>query len=337
MKNNYPAEVILGCLDSTEISSEEREFIREESPAGVTLFGRNIPKNFTDLKVLLQDLQSLRSKGEPPFIVAIDQEGGRVRRIKEPFPNEGPARDLKLGKTESQSIDFINEYGKTLADSLLRLGVNVNFAPVVDCLTNSENHAIGDRSFSSCPYEVSKLAGAFQGGLHKGGIISCLKHFPGQGDANFDTHHKSAQITLSLDELEKRELIPFINLLPNSPMVMIAHCIYPQIDDAEASLSKVIMQDLLRGRLNYNGVIVTDDMTMGAIANKDCEWVDLIIKSIANGSDLVLVCKGLDLWKEATDALRSEAQTSKIFALRLEEAAHRVRALRSKIINYHLD
>ena len=332
--NDDASEVVLGSFEGETLTGHEIEFIKEEQPVGVTLFGRNIATNYQVIKDFLSDYQALNHSGKHPFLVAIDQEGGRVRRIKDPFPNEGPAYTLKDGKSEPQAKNFIFNYGSRVGEELSDLGININFAPVVDCFTNPDNHAIGDRCFSSSPEEVETYAGAFLYGMQKRGVLGCLKHFPGQGHANFDTHEKSASIDLSLDDLKNRELIPFQNLINDAPMVMIAHCFYPHLDSCEATLSSKIMNLLLRKKMGFQGVVVTDDMTMGAMVKKDTDWNELIIQSILNGSDLVLVCKGLDMWRHAIQSIRSEAKSSQVFRSRLSDAAMRVRELRAKIASY---
>ena len=158
------------------------------------------------------------------------QEGGRVRRLKEPFPNLGPALHISGGNDDKGSIEQIFNYGHCVGLRLKELGINVNFAPVLDCLSNPKNDAIGDRSFASSPNKVVSRAGAYLRGHQEAGIYGCLKHFPGQGDASHDTHLQSTAINASSLQLEQRELVPFVELLPEAELVMISHCIYPAIE-----------------------------------------------------------------------------------------------------------
>ncbi|NRA45572.1 MAG: beta-N-acetylhexosaminidase [Oligoflexales bacterium] len=331
MENDAP-QILLGSLQGKSVNEEERNFLRQEPTAGVTLFSRNLDSNDpAQVQELTREIQSLRPSNSPPLIIAIDQEGGRVSRLKKPFPNMGPALHICDGNDDPKSLDHIFQYGFSVGKSLKELGINVNFAPVVDCLSNPLNDAIGDRAFSEKPDKVTKRAGAFLGGLQQAGVFGCLKHFPGQGDANYDTHLQSAQIDVSIEQLEKRELTPFVKLLEEAPLVMISHCIYPSLDTKEASLSSVIMKELLREKLGFDGLVVSDDMTMGAITKSPTPWERLLIEAVTNGSDLALICNKLDAWEQAVSAFREESDSNPSFCLRVGQAAKRVRAFREKI------
>jgi beta-N-acetylhexosaminidase len=168
-------------------------------------------------------------------------------------------------------------------------------------------------------------------GMKSTGLLTCLKHFPGQGHADIDTHKGTAVVDVSEHELMKRELFPFVSLHKVAPMVMVSHCIYSHLDSQIASMSRVIMTELLREKVGFQGVIVTDDMTMGAIPSDTQSWKEAIVTSVAAGADLVLVCEGLDKWQIAIDALRIEASRSKSFDRRLNAAASRVSHMRQTI------
>jgi beta-N-acetylhexosaminidase len=172
---------------------------------------------------------------------------------------------------------------------------------------------------------------AFLQGLQQGGVLGCIKHFPGQGDAQVDTHKGSAVITCTADQLWKRELAPFHYCLAYAPMVMVAHCIYPAWDIREATRSLVIIEDLLRKKLGFTGVVVSDDMRMGAVATERDAWHSYLIESVLAGVDLLLVCKGLSHWESAIDTLEKEAIRSTAFRNRLEVAASRVGKLRERV------
>jgi beta-N-acetylhexosaminidase len=328
------ASVLSGSLAGLDITPDELRFLKRESPAGLTVFGRNIDQeNHQNLKELISRVQSCTQVGVPPMLISIDQEGGRVARLKGAFPNMGPAMNLAGGKSDQVATDEIRKCGEVLGRSLLDLGVNCNFAPVVDVLTRDENVAIGDRAFGRDPASVVIRAGAFLVGMNSTGILTCLKHFPGQGDAGVDTHLGTATVAVAKDLLTKREIFPFRSLMKNAPMIMVSHCIYPALDTVEASLSAKVMKGLLRGSMGYTGVIVSDDMMMGALPSDIGAWRQAMIDSIAAGADLLLVCKDLSRWQVALDALRGEASKSRAFDRRLSEAAGRVTRLRQKIGN----
>lgn len=324
--------LILAALEGKTLDGNEKRFIEAGYCSGVTLFKRNISTSFDKLSSLVSSLQSARPAPMPKLLVAIDQEGGRVARIGSPFPNLGPALELFDGRTDSESLVKLKEYGASVGESLLKLGINLNFAPVLDIHTNPENVAIGDRCFGRDSESVALRAEAFLRGMQKSAVYGCLKHFPGQGDADFDTHLQDATIALSNDELEKRELRPFTSLINDANFVMLSHCIYPALDPKNpASLSKTIIQNLLREKMGYSGIVVSDDFNMGAIPQDDKSWQDAIVASVAAGCDLILVCQNLDKCQLAYEAISEEAARSKSFEAIVQNAAARVMKIRESL------
>ncbi len=324
--------VLVGAIEGTVPTREEQDFFGRTAAAGLTLFGRNIVSDdHASLGRLTQTLQRLRPAGAPPLVIAIDQEGGRVRRLKEPFPNAGPALQLAGGSADSAALREISGYGQTVGMALRALGVNVNFAPVLDVLTEPTNLSIGDRAFGVEAVAAAARAGAFLHGQQSAGVMGCLKHFPGQGDARVDTHLGGAVVDLPLTVLHERELLPFKALLHDAPMVMISHGIYPQWDATQASRSPRIMQGLLREELGFKGVVVSDDMNMGAIPQDLAPWQEAIVDAVAAGADMILVCRHLERCQAAYEALVAAAARSPSFAKRLHEAAGRVTALRARL------
>lgn len=277
---------------------------------------------------MTDELQNLTPQGFPKQIVAIDQEGGRVRRIKGDFPNEGPARDLAGGAFDPDSLEIVEHYACSMGEQLKTLGVNVNFAPVVDVLTRESNTAIGDRAFGRDLKSVQLRSHAFLRGLQKSGLFGCLKHFPGQGDADSDTHFEQSAVKGSKEELFSREISAFEPLLSDARMVMISHCHYPALSAQQASLSREIVTDVLKGKLGFGGVVVSDDMLMKAIEQDEFLWVNRLIESIVAGVDLLLICRDLDRYKLALEGLRKEAAKSKEFDNRIQQAAKKVMNLR---------
>jgi beta-N-acetylhexosaminidase len=238
---------------------------------------------------------------------------------------------LEGGRTDSKALAGIKTYAKDLGKALLSLGINVNFAPVCDILTEPTNTAIGDRCFGTDLDSVEARARAFLEGLQEGGVLGCLKHFPGQGDAKADTHYHQAVIDADEETLMRREIAAFVDMLLLSPMVMISHCIYPALDDTQASLSAPIITGLLKKKLNYKGVVVSDDMIMAAVPQEEKIWQEKIVDSVAAGTDLILACKHLDRARLALEALRAKAKSSTAFRSRLEAAATQVRSLRKRL------
>ncbi len=322
--------VILAALEGLTLTTEEKACFQRQPPAGFTLFRRNLAPDYSSIAQLTKSLQSLDPKS--PLILAIDQEGGRVARLRAPFPNAGPALRLAGESLAAEALQEIANYGYIVGSTLLGLGMNVNFAPVLDILTREDNIAIGDRCFGRDPASVELRAGAFLQGMQAAGVWGCLKHFPGQGDAGADTHESGTRIDASRELLEEREIRPFVSLLQDCPMVMISHAVYPALDPARpASLSAPIMQGLLRETLAYDGLIVSDDMNMKAIDQARQPWCEALLAALAAGADLLLVCRELERYEWAVEAIEREAQKSPAFEARLHIAMGRVAALRSRL------
>jgi beta-N-acetylhexosaminidase len=332
MSPDQASAVILAALESTSLSNEEQKCFERLPPAGFTLFRRNLSPEFTKVRHLCTNLQSLIDAHTPPLMLAIDQEGGRVARLKQPFPDGGPAMLLAEGRVDTEALLSIENHGFIVGSALTGLGINVNFAPCVDVLTNEANVAIGDRCFGRSSEEVTKRAFAYMHGLQASGVLGCLKHFPGQGDAGADTHEHGTIIDADMDTLFNRELVPFLALMNECPMVMVSHAVYPALDPEQpASLSSKVMQGFLRDRLKYKGLIVTDDMNMKAIAQDRESWTAAVIASVAAGADLVLVCRELDRYRWAVEALTREAQRSFSFHRRMYESLKRLAGLRVRL------
>lgn len=323
--------VLLGAIEGRDLIPAERELFVNREFAGITLFTRNVPENYLLVADLVRDVAASRPVGTPPLLIAIDQEGGRVARIKAPFPDLGPAMHVAGGKDDTAALGEIRDGAKDIATRLRRLGINVDFAPVADVLTEPTNIAIGDRAWSADVGPASTRAKAFLDGLTAGGVLGCLKHFPGQGDAKVDTHAGRAVVDLPLATLKERELAPFRAMLRDVPMVMISHCIYPALDTLPASLSAKIMKGLLREEMGFDGVIVSDDMNMGALPQEEAAWREAIVEAVAAGADLVLVCRRLDRCIAAHEALTKAAAKSRPFRERLTDAATRVTKLRQRL------
>ena len=316
--------VLVTGIEGTSLTPAELAFFESEQVAGVTLFKWNMTGSFAELRQLVGTFSRTRRTGRNPYIVAIDQEGGRVARLKQPFPDFGPAQKLLDGRTDPEALQWISSYGFSVGAALRGFGINVDFAPVADILTNPSNTAIGDRVFGVTPEQVAARAGAFMDGLQAAGVAGSLKHFPGQGDAAVDTHAGAAVVRGSIEELNRRELVPFRELMGRCPMVMMAHVIYPDVCPNRASGSSKWITEILRGDMGYQGVIVSDDMNMGAVNQDSQSWKEALVESIVAGVDMLLVCRYLERFRIALEGLRAEAARSTAFAVRLEQAARRV-------------
>lgn len=323
-------QVLLAGLAGTSLTHAERETFKRLPCVGVTLFRRNLSADWSEVVNLNQNIQQVLGVSSPAMI-AIDQEGGRVARFKQPFPEFGPAFNLCEGAVDADAQSWIRRYGFAVGATLRGLGFNTNFAPVVDMNTNPRNPIIGNRAFGREVDTAVPRAQAFLQGMQAADVMGCLKHFPGQGDGGVDTHLGADRIDLGWQTLREREMAAFVPLLPQSPMVMMSHSYFPAVDAQPASLSKRWMQDILRGELGFQGLIVSDDMNMHAIAQDDAGWGEAIILAITHGADLILVCEHLARYEYAHEVITREASRNGRFAERLLDAARRTQSLRQKL------
>ncbi len=322
------AKIIIGAIDSSSLSESERTFISSYKPAGITLFRRNII-NTNQLKDLVTSICQLYRDDAPP-IISIDQEGGRVARLKgQPF-DIGPAMLLEQGSHSRDALTRISEVAFEQGQALRDLGINVNFAPVCDVLSTKETDCIGDRSFGVHPEVAGLRAQAYLQGLQQSGVYGCLKHFPGQGAAIADTHKSGTDIRKTFDELMAWDLGPFLKILPQAKMVMLSHCRYPLVDSQEVTHSRVWIQDLLQRRFNYAGLILSDDMTMGAMPSSSIAWLKAMKESVLSGVELLLVSSGFSAFEAATRGLSDLLNEDPLFAETAALAARKVDHFRNE-------
>jgi beta-N-acetylhexosaminidase len=327
------AGIIVAAIEGFSLNQDERRVFSRRSPAGVTLFRRNIPENYLEASELNHQIQSLAQSSNLPLIIAVDQEGGRVARLRGDFPNSGAALSLEQGEAGPGALSRIEDYGEKVGKALKDIGFNVNFAPVVDVLSEPKNKVIGDRVFGKEPQTVVSRAGAFLKGMQTAGILGCLKHFPGQGGGCVDTHLGRDIISTDMELLEARDIRPFKELMPLCPMVMISHSIFEAMDSKfPASLSRRVISDYLRGVMGYTGVIVSDDMNMGALPQERQQWLDALVTAVRSGADLLLICQHLDRFESAVERLILESEKDSEFKKRVSQAHQRVLQLRSRLV-----
>src|SRR3990167_4742128 len=256
-------QMIMIGLKGEELTKEEEQFLRNYSFGGFILFAHNLkePKQILSLCRSLWEIE----KDPPPFI-AIDQEGGRVHRLPAPFTNFPAA--AALGRTGNTDLAY--RFGLATARELAAVGINLNFAPVLDVHSNPDNPVIGDRSLSSDPRQVATLGWSVIEGLRDGGTIPCGKHFPGHGDTAQDSHLELPVVEKDVTSLQTVELPPFIHACRNQvESLMTAHVLSPSLDPAyPATLSHAIITKLLRQELGYGGVVFGDDFEMEAVRSE---------------------------------------------------------------------
>jgi beta-N-acetylhexosaminidase len=290
--------------------------------AGVILFRRNVG-SLSQVHALIADVRGAAGDGPPPF-VSVDQEGGRVERLKAPFPELPAMRTLAA----SGDADAVQTAGARVGRGLAALGFNLDFAPVLDVDSNPQNPIIGDRAFGRDPDSVVRLAGAFARGLETAGVLSCGKHFPGHGDTELDSHLDLPVVRHEEARLRAVEIAPFAALAAQVPTLMSAHVVYEALDPGvPATLSRRIATELLRDELGFRGVLFSDDLEMRAVADR-MPVEESAVCAVAAGCDVLLVCSDRDLADRAHAALCREAETSPTFRQRCEQAAERSQTAR---------
>ena len=269
--------------------------------AGVVLYQRN----FSSAQNLQKLTSQIREAAGRSVLIGIDQEGGTRFALREPFTAWPSAADLgRLGDPES-----VEQVARAMADELRTVGCNLNFAPMLDLHTNPESPVTKDRSFGADPNHVARLGAAFDRGLRAGGVLSCAKHFPGHGDAAVDPHLDLPVFAGNMKRLESAELVPFAAAISSGvPLMMTAHILLPQIDpENPASLSRTMLDGVLRRRMGFRGVILADDLGMGAIARQYGPG-EASLRTLRAGTDIAMLCHDWSAVAPAIAAVRTAKQ-----------------------------
>ena len=289
---------------------------------GVILFARNVaePEQLAALS------QALKQAAAGPLLLSIDQEGGRVQRLRSPHWTELPSM-RRLGELPGAEAESLaTAAGVLLARELSACGIDLDYAPVVDVDTNPANPVIADRSFSRDAQRVARLAVALARGLEGGGVASCCKHFPGHGDTAQDSHLTMPRLPHGLDRLRDVELVPFVAAArAGLASVMTAHVLFESLEALPATLSARAMK-LLRDEVGFDNCCISDDLEMKAVADT-YGVVDAAVRAIAAGVDSLLVCHTLELQHATIDALAEAVRKGSLPRERLQEAATRVEKL----------
>ncbi len=319
-------QMIMVGLAGEELSREEERVLRDYPFGGFILFSHNL-KEPTQILSLTRSLREISRKA-PPFI-AIDQEGGRIHRLPPPFTHFPPA--ALLGRRENADLAY--RFGQATARELSAVGINLNFAPVLDVHSNPDNPIIGDRSLNSDPRQVAALGWAIIQGLREGGIIPCGKHFPGHGDTSKDSHLELPTVEKNLETLRSVELPPFIHACRNqAESLMTAHVLYPSLDATyPATLSRTIIGKLLREEVSYQGVVFGDDLEMEAIS-KNYSPSDAVSRTVQAGVDVLMFCREIECAIEAFDFLCREVEKKGQLKARVEESNQRIATLKQRYL-----
>jgi len=328
-------------LPVTTLDRHWREFLREIRPGGVILFGRNVE---SAEQVALLNAQIRDAAGAGVFI-GIDQEGGlvdRLRDICEPSPSAKAVRDAGIAELSTR-------FGKLTARALRLLGFNMNFAPVLDLSGDNADNGLRARTFGVNPEMVSLLAGAYLDGLQAGQVIAVGKHFPGLGGSHVDSHRRLPVITKTWEEIFERDLVPFMDLMFHRPgerlrAVMVSHAAFPDVSEFlqswfrrsgdpatiqglhefPATISGNVTARLLRLILKFDGLVITDDMEMGAVV-QTLSVAEASLRAIEAGSDMVLICEQESNVVAARDEIARAVNEKRLSARALAAAARRTK------------
>jgi beta-N-acetylhexosaminidase len=279
---------IFGCAGPS-LSADERAFLRDADPLGFILFARNI-ETPAQVRRLTEDLRSCVARAEAP--VLIDQEGGRVARLRPPHWRKAPPARL-LGelyaRDQERGLEATGLNSRLLAADVASIGCDVDCLPVLDIAFPETHAVIGDRAYASQPEPVAALGRAAAEGLMAEGVMPVIKHMPGHGRATVDSHEALPRVTVSRDTLERTDFLPF-KLLSDLPWAMTAHVVYQAIDpDAALTVSTGGVKDIVRGHIGFDGLLLSDDLSMQALGGTLGERA---ARSLAAGCDIALHCNG---------------------------------------------
>jgi beta-N-acetylhexosaminidase len=319
-------QMLIVGVEGENFNGSMEKMIVNYHVGGFIFMGKSV-KNAGQLLKLVNSIKAANSKNEIPLFLSIDEEGGRVDRMSQEFMRYPTNKDIGMKNSKDISYDI----GSAIAYEIGSFGFNMNFAPVLDINSNPKNPVIGDRSFGTTPQVVGALGVETMKGIQAGNVISIVKHFPGHGDTAVDSHIGLPRVNKDLKQLYNFELIPFIEAIENNTDgIMIAHILLPKIDSKyPASMSKIIITDVLRKQLNFNGLVITDDMTMGAIV-KNYKIGDAAVQSIIAGSDIILVAHDYNKAAEAVTAITNAVNNGSISVERINESLFRILALKQK-------
>lgn len=328
--NEKVGQLFVIGFDGTETTPELRSFIREEGIGGVILFRRNITSS-NQLKRLVDRLQD--ESGDTPLIVSIDQEGGAVQRLPRQFGTFPSMAEVGRRAVEVDDSSVVYTAAERIASALKPMGINLDFAPVLDVATNPFNPIIGDRAFGSDPEFVAKMGVQFIRGLMHGGVGACGKHFPGHGDTDADSHLELPLLNHTRRRFEACEWKPFRAAIAEGvPAIMTTHLMAPNLDSKPVTVSHYITTRILRGELGFHGVVVTDDLIMDGIS-RTMPVRQAAVGAIAAGADMALICEGMARQREAIDAVKRAVDDGIIPDAQLIASLTRIANLKNKLIS----
>jgi len=315
------SEMFIITLDANP-SEEFLEYLEENPVGGVMLQG----SYFANSDTVFKTINRLKVLSREPLLICIDQEGGRVNRIKKNITLFPSAETV--GSHESN--DYAEYIGYKKGKELKDIGINLILGPVADVSTNSENTVIGDRSFHTNPLVASELTRAYVNGIRKSGILPVIKHFPGHGHTVEDSHHRLPKLNDSKDVIMHRDILPFLNSMNASPFIMSSHILVPSIDKRfPVSISEKWLTDIVRTELDYKGFIITDDIAMKGVSSLFPPEI-VAKKAILAGNDFILMTYPLSVVQTIQNYLESEREKDESFDQMIHEKTKRIRGLKKR-------
>jgi len=313
-------------VEGTAMNPDLRRRLEAVRPGGIILFARNL-QDAPQVAAFCRDLHS--ALPVPPFL-AIDQEGGRVSRLKGILPPI-PA-NLSLARAAGPDA-LVRDHGRQTGRALALLGFNLNFAPVLDLSEAESPNGIGDRAYGADPEVVGRLARVFLEAQAAAGALGCGKHFPGLGGGRVDSHLDLPRIDRSAEEIWREDLLPYRRLHDALPMVMVGHAHYPALQGSEprpATLSREVVTGILRAKVGYRGVALTDDLEMGAV-DQHRPAGEVALEALEAGNDLVMFCKSWERIEEAHRAIARALKTGGLSPARADAALSRILSLKERL------
>jgi beta-N-acetylhexosaminidase len=314
-------------FDGTEMSAELSSQLKELKPGGIILFARNIetPRQTHALLKAAQKLAAAHS--DVPLFRCVDMEGGTVDRLKNVTAPAPSVQEV----VQAGYKPFYREHGRLIGSEVKALGFNVDFAPVLDLRFDASLDVLGSRTVSRDAKATAAYAREFLRGLKDAGVAGCGKHFPGLGEGKLDSHLALPVVHKSWKALWEGDLLPYRLLAKQLPFVMVAHCAYPEVtgDAVPASISKKWIGDVLRKKIGYAGLVVSDDLEMGGVLNV-ASIEEAAVATVQAGADIYLVCHNLALVQRAYEAILKEAERSTRFRTKVETAAKRILAAKKR-------
>jgi len=316
-------QLLIVGFDGTEMSPRLRSLLTRVQPAGVILFARNIASGEQTHR-LLNECQAYVSTR---LFTCVDMEGGRVDRFRNVIGPAPSAADVFA----TGNRRLYRKHGKIIGESCRALGFNTDFAPVVDLAFAASRNVMSSRSVSADPKDTIAYAREFLAGLRSAGVLGTIKHFPGLGEANLDTHHELPNVEKSWKKLWDEDMAPYRALRRESPLILVGHAAYPAVtrNRTPASLSKKWITDILRKKIGYRGLIVSDDLEMGGVL-KAAPIEQAAVEHIRAGGDLCLICHIEEHVVRSYEALVKEAERDQSFARRVKESVARLLAFKKK-------